>query len=130
MIDRSLQKLTTKESFVIRTFGVLLIIAGFIHWLIIFGILSERSPFILTVYFNSLSIIDILAGIGMLLLRPWGLKIVFFIIVTQIPAHLYMMYLDTFQEYQSGFSVPGRVFDMALLLIGLFYTRKFFQLKR
>jgi len=127
MIDRSLQHLTKTESFIIRLFGFFLIVAGIIHWFILIGFLSEKTPLLLTWYFDSLAFFDILAGVGMYLIRPWGLKIAFLIVITQIPAHFFMMYLDYFEGYQSGFSILGRMLDITLLGGGLLYARKFLQ---
>lgn len=127
MIDRSLQHLTKTESSIIRLFGFFLIVAGIIHWFMLIGVFPEKTPFFLTRYFNSLAFFDILAGVGMCLIRPWGLKIAFLIIITQIPAHFFMMYMDYFERYQSGFPILGRMLDIALLGGGLLYARKFLQ---
>lgn len=129
MIDRNLKNLTTTESVIIRFFGVLFIIAGLIHWSGFFINIPERAPYTLSFYFNSLIFFDILTGVGMLFVRPWAIVIALLILVTQIPAHLFMIYLDIFEEYRSGFPILGRVTDITFLVAGLLYLRNFFLRK-
>lgn len=95
--------------------GILFIAGGIIHWLIIFGILVEKAPFLVGMYFHSLAVFSMAAGIGLVLSKAWGIQIAMVICVTQIPAHLYMMYLDTFKAWNSGYGVPARVIDLALV---------------
>ncbi len=108
----------------VHLFGVILIIAGVIHWFSIFGILpSEKTPFFIGSYFDSLALFDIIAGIGILFRRQWGLWLVFFILITQIPAHSYMAYLDIVHQYGSGFTPIFRFIDIVIIAGGFLLVR-------
>lgn len=113
------------------TAGVFLI-GGFIHWLIIFGVMTERSPLLLTTYFHSLAVLDLLVALGLLYKKRWALYLGLMIALTQIPAHVYMWYIDNYLAYGSGVGIETRIIDILLSIIylGIFwYLRQseFFQ---
>lgn len=101
--------------------GTLFTVGGIIHWLIILGVMVERTPLFLTVYFHSLAVFSTMAGIGMFFRKRWGIKIALVICLTQIPAHLYMIYLDVFKNWNSGFGIAGRSIDLGLVSAFLVY---------
>lgn len=101
--------------------GCLFNVGGIIHWLIIFGLLQERAPALVTVYFHSLAVFSTAAGIGLLLSKGWGITIAVIICVTQIPAHLYTIYLDVSKGWNSGYAVSARVTDLILVSAFLVY---------
>ena len=110
------------DTIVLRISGFLFIAGGIVHWLIIFGVLVEKAPFILGLYFHSLAVLSAAAGLGLMLLKNWGIKTATFICVTQIPAHLYMMYLDSFKDWNSGYSITGRAVDLFLVVFFIWYV--------
>lgn len=96
--------------------GILLIIGGVIHWLIIFGVLHERAPYGITLYFHSLAVLDILAGVGLIRQYRWAYLLVAYIGVTQIAAHGYMSVLDIHHQYGSGITTIERGVDILIAL--------------
>lgn len=109
--------------FIIRFTGLLFLYGGVIHWLIICGIMKEKAPLILTIYFHSLAVLSIIAGVGLLTIKNWGRKIGYLIVITQIPAHIIMLYLDIFQNYGSGVSAGERSLDLGFALFYvIFYS--------
>jgi hypothetical protein len=109
----------------IRIIGGLFIAGGVVHWLIILGVMTEITPFVITYYFHSLAVLSPLTGIGLIFVKNWGRKLGMLIAVTQIPAHAVMIYLDTFSGWQSGVSPWERSID---LVFAVFYL-VFFNLK-
>lgn len=128
MIDAYIKNLTRKEHFVIFFFGILLIIAGLLHGFHVFGMIPEKSPYFLGIYFDALTIGDIIVGLGFLytkgLFFKRSLQAALVIAFTNIPANAYMIYLDVYTNYQSGYLVTYRLIDIAILLFGLWYIRK------
>lgn len=114
------------KQFIIKTVGIGFCIGGFVHWMIIFGLMQELTPILITIYFHSLAILSPACGIGILLSKAWGRKLGFFIACTQIPAHLYMLWLDHFTNWQSGVNFSERSFD---LVFAVFYII-FFNIQR
>lgn len=108
---------------ILRIFAILLVLGGLVHWLIIFGVMTERTPLLIEAYFHSLAILSPAAGVGLWLRSTPGIQLATFIFITQIPAHLYMIYLDSYQGWESGYSVPMRLLDIAMVVIGLLYFR-------
>jgi len=106
---------------IIKITGLLFLYGSVIHWLIIFGVMSEKAPLLLTVYFHSLAVFNILAGIGLLSLKPWGRIAGFYIAVTQIPAHIIMIYLDMVHHYNSGLTCMERGIDIGFALFYIIY---------
>lgn len=109
------------HTIIIKVVGVLFILGGIIHWLIIFGVLKEIAPFFITIYFHSLAVFSPLAGIGLVLIKKWGRKTGLLIALTQIPAHLYMLYLDNFANWESGLTVLERGIDIVFAIFFLSY---------
>lgn len=109
------------DKLVLRTFGVVLIAGGVVHWLIIFGVMFEKTPLLLEIYFHSLAVLSPAAGIGLLTHRVYGIKLAMFIFITQVPAHSYMIYLDAVQHWDSGYSIPLRLLDIGLVVVGMGY---------
>ena len=103
---------------IIRFIACLFFLGGIIHWLIIFNVIQEITPMIVTIYFHSLSILSPLTGLGLFQLKEWGRKLGFYIVITQIPAHAYMIWLDTFSEWDSGVGFSERGLD---LVFAVFY---------
>jgi len=103
--------------------GILLVVAGCIHWFIIFGVFSERAPLVVDSYFNSLAVIDIVAGIGLLVSRKrWVYELILFIGITQILAHGYMLYIGIAEQYDSGISASNRIFEIGLAIFLIFFS--------
>ena len=113
--------------FLINLTAVSLIVAGAVHWLIIFGIMHERTPLLITVYFHSLAVIDPVSAVGLFKRRNWGRLMAMGLAALQIPAHGYMIYLDNFTSWTSGLSLPERMVDMVLstVMIAVFSTKPF-----
>ena len=63
-IDDYISNLTRTDIFVLRFFGVLLIISGILHLYHLLGLIPEKTPYLIELYFDSLTVFDILAGIG------------------------------------------------------------------
>ena len=89
--------------------------------------IPEKSPYFLEIYFDALTLIDIVAGIGLLFSKNTFLKrslqLAIIIAITNILANMYMVYLDAY-AYQSGYPSMNRFIDIAILLFGLWYIRK------
>jgi hypothetical protein len=113
--------LNMNNRLIIKLAGILFIAGGIIHWLIIFDILKEKTPLLITVYFHSLSVLSPAAGAGLLLFKERGRKTALFIAATQIPAHLYMMTIDRFCEWNSGLSYNERIIDIIFACFILFF---------
>lgn len=109
------------DRIVLGVSGILFIVGGVIHWLILFGVIVEKAPFLVGTYFHSLAVFSMIAGIGLVRSKNWGIQIAIVICVTQIPAHLYMIYLDSFKGWNSGYGVPERVVDLALVSAFIIY---------
>lgn len=111
--------------------GILLVIAGGIHWFIIFGFFSERAPLVVDIYFNSLAVVDIVAGVGLLVSRRrWVYETIFFIGITQVLAHGYMLYIGVTEHYESGISAFDRVVEIGLAVFLIFFSGMFLELKK
>ena len=82
----------------------------------------EKSPLLLTVYFHSLAVFDIVAGIGILMNKKCGYIITLLIALTQIPAHSYVLVLDVYRLYGSGVSVLVREIEIFLSVCFLMYV--------
>jgi hypothetical protein len=106
---------------IIKFTGILFFIGGIIHWLIIGGIMKEVTPFFITIYFHSLAVLSPAAGYGLLFLKNFGRKLGFFIAATQIPAHLTMIWLDNFNNWNSLVSWPERLVDIIFAIFFLIY---------
>ena len=113
--------------FLINLSAVLLIVAGAVHWLIIFGVMHEHTPLLVAVYFHSLAVFDPLAAVGLFKRRNWGRLLAIALAALQLPAHGYMIYLDNFAGWTSGLSLPERMVDVVLstVLIIVFSTKPF-----
>lgn len=110
--------------------GIGFCLGGLVHWLIIFGVMSEKTPQLITIYFHSLAVLSPAAGIGLILAREWGRKLGFFIAATQIPAHLAMIGLDQFWGYNSGVGIAERGFDLVFAVFYiLFFSRKTIRIR-
>ncbi len=111
---------------ILKIIGIGFWIGGAVHGLIIFGIMEEIAPLTVTLYFHSLAVLSPLCGTGIILLKKWGRQLGFWIVCTQIPAHFYMIWLDTLTDWQSGVSVIERGVDLAFAVFYLvfFNTRK------
>ncbi|WP_319574667.1 hypothetical protein [uncultured Desulfobacter sp.] len=110
---------------VIKITGIGFCLGGVVHWLIILGWMQEITPTIITVYFHSLAVLSPLAGIGIFRFKEWGRKLGYFVVITQIPSHTYMILLDHFQNWGSGVGVFERSLD--LLFAGfyiIFFNRQ------
>lgn len=115
----------TLNRFIIRFTGLLFLYGSIIHWLIILELMHEKAPLILTIYFHSLAVFNIVACVGLLLVKNWGRKTGFFIVITQIPAHFVMLFLDIFQNYGSGVSTEERILDLGFALFYvIFYSMR------
>lgn len=109
---------------IIQLVGIGFVVGGCIHWMIILGIMQEATPVFITFYFHSLAVLSPLAGIGLFKLRKWGRGLGFFIVITQIPAHLYMIWLDNFTSWESGLSLIERGFDIGFAVFYIiFFSR-------
>ncbi|MBW2661535.1 MAG: hypothetical protein JRD93_06015 [Deltaproteobacteria bacterium] len=106
---------------IIQTIGVLFLLGGIVHWLIIFGVIKEATPVLITIYFHSLAIFSPLAGIGLCFIKEWGRKLGLLIALTQLPAHGYMLYLDSYANWNSGVAPWERGLDMAFAIFYLIY---------
>jgi len=107
---------------VLRLSGLLFVAGGIVHWLIIFGILVEKTPLLIGMYFHSLAVLSAAAGVGLMLLKNWGITLAIWICVTQIPAHLWMMYLDAYTGWNSGYDLSARAIDLLLVSLFLIYV--------
>lgn len=94
---------------------------GIIHWLIIFGVMKETAPLFISIYFHSLAVFSPITGIGVALIKEWGRKAGLLIAITQIPAHLYMLYLDNFANWKSGLTAWERGIDIVFAIFFLSY---------
>lgn len=110
------------EILIFKFVGVLFIFGGLIHFAILAGFLVERAPSFISWYFHSLSILDIVTGIGLYKQKTWAVKLGLFIMYTQIPTHSYMLYLDMFQDYRSGVPEWQRFIELGL---AIFYISLF-----
>ena len=106
---------------IIRVVGALFILGGIVHWLIIFGVMKETTPLFISIYFHSLAIFSPLAGVGLCFIKEWGRKLGLVIALTQILAHGYMLYLDSYQNWNSGVTAWERGLDMAFAIFYLIY---------
>lgn len=95
---------------------ILLITASLIHFLIIFGVFKEEGLLpLISWYFNSLSLVNIIAAYGIWNFRKWGRVIVLLIAITQIASHSYLLLkLGTYQ-------LPARIIDIAFAIYFLVY---------
>ena len=109
------------HTIIIRTIGVLFLLGGIVHWLIIFGVIKEATPVLITIYFHSLAIFSPLTGYGLCIFREWGRKLGLIIVLTQLPAHSYMIYLDSYTNWNSGVTTWERGLDMAFAIFFLIY---------
>ena len=109
------------HTIIIRMIGALFLLGGVVHWLIIFGVMKEAAPLFITVYFHSLAIFSPLAGIGICFIKEWGRKLGLLIALTQLPAHGYMLYLDSYANWNSGVAPWERGLDMAFAIFLLIY---------
>lgn len=105
---------------IIRAAGLIFVIAGVVHWLIIFGVIYEKTPILLTYYFNSLAILNLIAGFNLILCKEFGRKVGLFIMLTQIPSHSYMIAMDLFYFWNSGVSILERIVDIVLSLLYIY----------
>lgn len=110
------------DAIILRISGVLFTLGGLSHWLIIVGVLTEKCPRFIELYFHSLAIFGVAAGVGLVRLKDWGVKLGILICVTQFPPHLYMIYLDVFHDWNSGFGPVGRAIDLFLAALFLAYS--------
>lgn len=96
-------------------------VGALIHWLIIFGIMVEKTPFVLTMYFHSLAVINIIGGTGILMMKQWGRMVGLLIATTQIPAHLAMVILGVYYNYDSGLTIVERGVDIGFAVFFLVF---------
>ncbi len=111
--------------------ALLLVLGAVIHWLIIFGVMYELAPLVLTLYFHSLAIVGIVAGYGLFKSKKYGYYVSLYIAVTQFFSHGYMAYVQYYYLYDSGVSLMERgveiLFSIFLFIYcyyHLFYQRK------
>jgi len=109
---------------VINLTAIIFFLGGIIHWLIIFGVMNERAPALLTYYFHSLAVLDLLVAFGLYRLKRWSLYLGLFITITQIPAHQYMMFLDYVRDYDSEIDFMTRSVDIILSLVYFYIFSK------
>ena len=109
------------HTIIIRSIGAFFLLGGVVHWLIIFGVMKEVAPILITIYFHSLAIFSPLAGYGLCNFREWGRKLGLIIALTQLPAHSYMIYLDSYTKWNSGVTTCERGLDMAFAIFFLIY---------
>lgn len=118
-IDPSMLKI--RRPLQLRIICFLLVLAAFIHLLIVFGILKEEGiPIMFSVYFDSLLVIDVVAAIGLWNFEKWGWYLVMYIAITQIFTHFYLL-LFYFQVNQ----VLDRLIDIAAVLYFIYYFSKY-----
>lgn len=116
----------------IRIIGCLFITGGIVHWFIIFGVMKEITPVVITYYFHSLAVLSPLAGIGLIAIKNWGRMFGMLIAATQIPSHTIMIYLDVCKSWDSGLVPWERGIDLAfavfyLIFFNLKVVRRHFQ---
>lgn len=83
--------------------------------------MKEAAPLLITAYFHSLAIFSPLAGIGLCFIKEWGRKLGLVIVLTQLPAHGYMLYLGSYANWNSGVAPWERGLDMAFAIFYLIY---------
>ena len=111
--------------YIIKITAIGLCLGGVVHWLIILGFMQEITPFSITLYFHSLAVLSPLAGVGIFKFRDWGRKLGYFIVITQIPAHSYMIWLDNFTTWESGVGISERGFDLVFAVFYIiFFSRQ------
>lgn len=103
--------------------GLIFVVAGFVHWLIIGGVLTENAPAIITYFFHSLAVIDFVVAYCFLKRKYELHPVVYFVAVGQIIAHSYMIYLDQYTGYGSGVSTLSRYIEIIFAIFLIFYTR-------
>lgn len=86
--------------------------------------MNERAPALINYYFHSLAVLDLLVAWGIYRCKRWGLYLGLIIALTQIPSHLYMMYLDYFEDYGSMVDYVSRSVDVFLSLVYLYIFKK------
>jgi len=94
---------------------------GVAHWLIILGVMQEKTPLVITIYFHSLAGLSPLAGVGLCLIKKWGRSAGMVIAFTQIPAHTYMLYLEAYRNWNSRVATWERGIDIAFAIFYIIY---------
>lgn len=104
---------------IIWGFGFL--VAGLLHWLVVLGFISEKTPLVIDVYFDSLAVLNLIVAWGFFTNVAWAITLGLAIMLLQLPAHSYMIYLDEWSSYGSGLSNSARIVDIFFALLYIYY---------
>lgn len=102
--------------YIIRIASILFIYGAVTHWLIIFGILTEVAPLILTIYFHSLAILNPITAYGLWKLKSFGKNLGMFIAITQLISHGWMLIFYPFENW--------RILDIIFAVFYMIYFSK------